>query len=231
MNKPKRLSMSTHISVSYNNLNNTQVIRRVQKNESFGLLKTTAAGWKAKRIQKKAEESKKMQDELDLIYAKMKKIKENRMISRGFIEERKVLLDQIDEFQGKINSLVCDIQNIRKNNENLHQESLKLSKKTQDLHSNYFLYRKEQLEIEKEIENLENDIFFAAKQNKSLQEKIKSLTEKVEISEETCEDLKKQIKFVESEKIAFMEETWKNLKKIKTLTKELSLKKRVLSNN
>lgn len=231
MNKPKRLSMSTHISVSYNNLNNTQVIRRVQKNESFGLLKTTAAGWKAKRIQKKAEESKKMQDELDLIYAKMKKIKENRMISRGFIEERKVLLDQIDEFQGKINSLVCDIQNIRKNNENLHQESLKLSKKTQDLHSNYFLYRKEQLEIEKEIENLENDIFFAAKQNKSLQEKIKSLTEKVEISEETCEDLKKQIKFIESEKIAFMEETWKNLKKIKTLTKELSLKKRVLSNN
>lgn len=219
-----KLFTQNRFSQSYSKLNNSLLIPKITKNEPFIFAKTSSvAAWKAKRMRQKAEEAKKMQEEVDLIHEKMKKIKENRGITKGFIEERKNILESISYFQNKINDLICDIQNIRKNNENLHQESMKLTKKTHDLIASLNLNFKEQSDIQKELDNIDKEIIFAEKQNKLMQDKVWGIREKIQSSEDVCYNLNHQIKFIESEKLSYLEATWKNQKKIKLIQKDIQL--------
>ena len=100
---------------------------------------------------------------------------------------------------------------------------MKLTKKTHDLIASLNLNFKEQSDIQKELDNIDKEIIFAEKQNKLMQDKVWGIREKIQSSEDVCYNLNHQIKFIESEKLSYLEATWKNQKKIKLIQKDIQL--------
>jgi len=195
---------------------------KMNKSGSFSLSKSpSVASWKARKMQKIAEEAKKLNKDQQAINEKKKMILDNKTVAKGFIEERKSLLEYISDTQVKINTVVAEIQNIRKNNESLHQESLKLVKKTQDLINGQGICKKEQVDVMRDIENCEKEIGVAQKVIKVSLEKLAGGKERVVYAEEVVSELNRRIKVIETEKLGFLESNWRVNKEIKRVQYEI----------
>lgn len=203
-------------------LSRSMMIPQMSKSSSSFMRKSpSVASWKARKMQKTAEEAKKLNKELQAINEKKKMIQENIIIAKVFTEERRNLLEQISTTQLKINTVVAEIQNIRKNNESLHQESLKLAKKTQDLISGQNLFKKEQVDVLRDIESCEKEIGVAQRMNKVNVDKLLGAKERVVSAQEVVNELSRKIKVVENEKLVHLENNWRINKEIKRVQYEL----------
>lgn len=213
-------------------LNKTLMLPKASKSSSFFLSKSpSVASWKAKKLIKNAEEAKKMNKDLQLVNEKKKAIQENKTLNKVYIEKRKDLLERNSKCQVCINEVVAEIQNIRKNNENLHQEAMKLAKRTQDLVASEGLYVKEQGEVMRDIESCEKEICVAQKMNKANFDRLVGVRDKVKGAEELVGELNRKIKVAENEKRKFLEVNWKVNKEIKRVKHEIQKLQRLTSKN
>lgn len=208
------------------------MIPRMNKSSSAFMSKSpSVASWKAKKLIKNAEEAKKINKDLQLVNEKKKAIQENMTLNKLYIEKRKDILERNCKYQVCINDVVAEIQNIRKNNENLHQEALKLAKKTQDLINSQNLYVKEQGELLKDIENCDKEILVAQKMNKVNFDKLVGVKERVKSAEDLVNELNRKINVVEKEKKKILEVNWKVNKEIKRVKHEIQKLRRLMNKN
>lgn len=177
---------------------------------------------KSKQLKKKVEQLEKSQSELEILNEKRKKIDKNQSICKIFTKERRDLIEYNSKLQIEVNSFIHDLQSIRRNNENLHQESLKLAKQASDMSAQTILYKKEQQELVKDIEKLQKEISLAAKARIVKEDEYFAECERLEISEEKVNGINKTLKNLENLKNQEVENSRKTLKEIKRVQREIN---------
>ena len=158
----------------------------------------------------------------DLMGQKQKAYEESKNLCKNLAENRKTLIEQNEGLQKQINEYVYGLQIIRRNNESLHQEAIKLAKQTDDLKINQIGYKKVQQEISKDIENIELEIKNLIKINYFKENQYLEIYDQVESLENKTNKLMKQIKTFEGKKNTENEKSRKCLKEIKKVKKEIN---------
>ena len=153
---------------------------------------------------------------------KQKAYEESKNLCKNLAENRKTLIEQNEGLQKQINEYVYGLQIIRRNNESLHQEAIKLAKQTDDLKINQIGYKKVQQEISKDIENIELEIKNLIKINYFKENQYLEIYDQVESLENKTNKLMKQIKTFEGKKNTENEKSRKCLKEIKKVKKEIN---------
>ena len=183
----------------------------------------SSAAWKTKLIQKKIEIMQKAQTETEELNKIKKLIHENICICKDLIEERKEMLNKNQTIQDYINQYIHDMQVIRRSNEHLHQESLKLTSNTSDMSLEIISYKREQCVLQKEIEKLQNEIEIANKIKYAKENEYWKIFDIVENKEEKVAGLNKAYKNAEQARNIEIESNRKILKKIKKIQKEINI--------
>ena len=189
----------------------------------FIMKRPSSAAWKTKLIQKKIEIMKKAQTETEELNKIKKLIHENICICKDLIEERKEMLNKNQTIQDYINQYIHDMQVIRRSNEHLHQESLKLTSNTSDMSLEIISYKREQCVLQKEIEKLQNEIEIANKIKYAKENEYWKIFDIVENKEEKVAGLNKAYKNAEQARNIEIESNRKILKKIKKIQKEINI--------
>ncbi|OMJ86402.1 hypothetical protein SteCoe_12056 [Stentor coeruleus] len=177
---------------------------------------------KSKQIQRKLERLEKSHTEIELLNQKRKKIHQNQSICQVFTKERRQLIEYNSKLQMDINSYIQELQIIRRNNENLHQEAQKLANHTNEMCSQSNLYKKEQQELQRDIEKLQKDIVLISKTRISKENEYFKECEKLEKTEEKVNEMNKDLKNLENIKNQEVENLRKILKDIKRVQGEIN---------
>lgn len=177
---------------------------------------------KSKHIQRKLERLEKSHTEIELLNQKRKKIHQNQSICQVFTKERRQLIEYNSKLQIDVNSYVQELQVIRRNNENLHQEALKLGNQTSEMYNQSNLFKKKQQEIQKDIEKLQKDIALISKTRISKENEYFEECERLEKTQERVNGMNMALKSLESMKNQEVENSRKISKDIKRVQREIN---------
>ena len=196
-------------------------IKRSKSVHEVIVRKTLNTAWRAKIYQKKTESLQKSQSEIAIVNQKQEVYNGNKSTCKSLGDLKKYLLDQNQHTQNRINNLIRDIQNIRRSSEKVHQETLKMFAKTENIITDTAAYRKEQGELQREVERLNKETNSAMRLKYTKEDEYFDMYDIVESMEKRVKGLKKTLGFFEGERNAFIDTNRKTLKKIDEVAQEI----------
>lgn len=202
---------------------NLSLTAPVNKIKFRSIARPASAAWKKKLISKKIETLKKDNSDLTVINNHRKHITENSAHLRSFIDLRKNLIDYNCDLQVKINTCLSEIQTIRRANEDLHREAMKLAKKTASMNEDIDSFKRDQEDLECEIEDLEAEITESSKERNKVEVACSEMCEVVKKKQRIVKSIGKTLKQAEALKSLEIETNRKALKKIEKVKRQIEI--------